>query len=147
MHICIDGSAILIVQISADSIAVLCPFAVNHVSYKPDVTWVQTWVQSKNPKPYILCLQVLGRDRSVHLGVEVQCAGLLLSQDHGGSSIPILEAALAQVDLQAQVDHTMLEASLSAMPHINTYSSEKLGWEPLLEPWSFLAEARIELAR
>ena len=72
---------------------------------------------------------------------------MLLSQDLGSSSIPILEAAALQVELQAQLKAGLLTLALVGKPCINTYSSEKLGWEPLMEPWCLSVHLSAELTR
>lgn len=40
-----------------------------------------------------------------------------------------------------------MRVALSARPHINSYSNEKLGWEPLVEPWSFAIDMDLNLSR
>lgn len=89
----------------------------------------------------------LSHPAEADVSVHVRSAAILLSQDHGSSSIPILEAVLSKTALEAHYQDSVMRVALSARPHINSYSNEKLGWEPLVEPWIFAIDMDLNLSR
>ena len=84
-----------------------------------------------------------GQRKPARLAVTVHRAALLLSQDYGNSSIPIIEAALSDLSLKALLLPDLLEVAVSGKPRVDVYSSEQLDWEPLLEPWAVEAKLRL----
>ena len=92
----------------------------------------------------VAAMQVLtGQRKPARLTISVALAALLLSQDYGDSSIPIIEAALFDLSLKALLLPDLLDMALSGKPRVDVYSSEQLDWEPLLEPWAIEANLRL----
>ncbi|KAK9798969.1 hypothetical protein WJX73_003190 [Symbiochloris irregularis] len=85
-----------------------------------------------------LMSQVLShrRKRATVFSASIAKAGLLLSQDSNTNSIPILEFAVLSLAAEAALAHAVLDLSISGELCAYCYSSTKLGWEPLLEPWN-----------
>lgn len=83
------------------------------------------------------------RQTSLRLRSMVVC----LSSDSPGSELPIWEAGMVDVAVKAEMENNCLYGILTGQLAASVFSSKRNGWEPVIEPCRFAAEAAVTLKR
>ena len=67
----------------------------------------------------------------------LRCLAIVLSSDSPRDSSPLLELALLDASASARRAESLLLGHLEARVLANVYSSMRMGWEPVVDPWPF----------
>ncbi len=69
----------------------------------------------------------------------------MLSDDDAAGGMPVLEAAVDGFSVEAAAaPESGVRLCMSALLAVDSHSRDKLGWEPLLEPWKFEVGATVQ---
>lgn len=79
--------------------------------------------------------------------LRIGSAAVMLSSDTSAGDLPIFDASIMDTSADATLEDGQLNGALNAQICGNVYSSQKDGWEPVIEPWCFAIDATALLHR
>jgi len=79
--------------------------------------------------------------------LRIGSVAVMLSSGTSSSDLPIFDASIAHISADAELNNGHLHGTLIGQIGANVFSSQKDGWEPVIERWCFSIDGSALLTR